>query len=59
MGKRCPLKVVIEEVKKTLGIFDHIFCNNFTSVLESKQVRNLTLVRNFSFLHFSVKKKVK
>ena len=25
MGKRCPLKVVIEEFKKTLGIFDHIF----------------------------------
>ena len=53
MGKRCPLKVVIEEVKKTLGISDHIFCNNFISVLKSKNVPNL------NFLFLSVKKKTK
>ena len=46
MGKRCPLKVVIEEVKKTLGIFDHIF---FYFALETKHVSNLTLVMNFLF----------
>ena len=56
MGKRCPLKVVIEEVKKTLGIFDHIF---FYFALESKHVSNLTLVMNFLFFYLSVKKKTK
>ena len=56
MGKRCPLKVVIEEVKKTLGIFDHIF---FYFALETKHISNLTLVMNFLFFYLSVKKKTK